>query len=469
MLYDIHHRYPRAYVHRHKLHVRTAPFKHTGQSEVTMLVKLVDQMTVDGTSDDAPKISIPNPSSSNNFEYTMKKVYTKPPHIVADNFFSSDALMDWLGGKGYGMTATCARDRIPTDLKPYTHHAKVPDATHPRCKAMRFENPIVAIQQRPATNTSLAYTKTFVSFQSTGGTNIIGVNNLPSVQLYVSTKYRGNKKKGTKRKWGIEQNEARETYLTHYYGLDNADHMVKNTGNRYITWKYWHAPYLHGQSLGIIAVYDMYLECCEGDLDPAWKVAAKNRMKFQQFRLRLSEQMLTYDPSLKCYPGDQTFRRWTQKPKSRRSLEEEENTYSKDGVTLENFKLAIENGRLCSTIGDLQKHFAAVKRTTNMMKCEVCGEKTVWRCVLCDKYMCTTKKRNWNGSRCIFSYHSPDYFGLVRSDHRDLFGRNVRSWKPPNEAAVDKNARKIRRWMNGMGMEETTVVEVAVEAATEES
>mgnify|MGYP006199996059 CR=1 FL=1 len=149
MLYDIHHRYPRAYVHRHKLHVRTAPFKHTGQSEVTMLVKMIDQMTVDGTNDDAPKISIPNPSSSNNFEYTMKKVYTKPPHIVADNFFSSDALMDWLGGKGYGMTATCARDRIPTDLKPYTHHAKVPDATHPRCKAMQFENPIVAIQQRP--------------------------------------------------------------------------------------------------------------------------------------------------------------------------------------------------------------------------------------------------------------------------------------------------------------------------------
>jgi hypothetical protein len=60
--------------------------------------------------------------------------------------------------------------------------------------AMRFENPIVAIQQQPATNSSLAYTKTFVSFQSTCGTNIIGVNNLPSVQLYVSTKYRGNKK-----------------------------------------------------------------------------------------------------------------------------------------------------------------------------------------------------------------------------------------------------------------------------------
>jgi len=464
MLYDIHRRYPRAYVHRHKLHVRTAPFKQTGQSEVTMLVKMVDEMTVTATNNVAPTISVPNPSSSNKLEYTMKQVYKKPPHIVADNFFSSDALMDWLGGKGYGMTATCARDRIPPELKPYTHHAKVPDATHPRCKAMRFENPIVAIQQRPATNSSLAYTKTFVSFQSTGGTNIIGVNNLPSVQLYVTTKCRGNKKKGTKRNWAIEQNEARETYLSHYYGLDNADHMVKNTGNRYITWKYWHSPYLHGKSLGIIAAYDMYLECCEGELDPSWKVDVKHRMKFQQFRLRLSEQMLTYDPSLKCYPGDQTFRRWTQKPKSRRSSEDQTTTYSKDGVTLENVKLATENGRLCSSVGALQEHFNAVIRTTNSMKCEVCGEKTVWKCNLCDKFMCTTRKRNWNGSKCIFNYHSPDFFGLLRSDHVDLFGQDVRTWKAPNEAAVEKNARKIRRWINGMGSKETAVAAVESES-----
>ena len=94
MLYAIYHRYPQAYMHRHKLHVWTA-----------LLVKMVDQMAVDATNEIAPKISIPNPLSSNNFKNTMKKVYTRPPHIVADNFFLSDALMEWLGGKGYGMTA----------------------------------------------------------------------------------------------------------------------------------------------------------------------------------------------------------------------------------------------------------------------------------------------------------------------------------------------------------------------------
>jgi hypothetical protein len=51
------------------------------------------------------------------------------------------------------------------------------------------------------------------------------VNNLPSVTNYVSKKVRGKRK--TKRVWGIEQNEARETYLRHYYGIDNLDHMIK--------------------------------------------------------------------------------------------------------------------------------------------------------------------------------------------------------------------------------------------------
>ena len=97
---------------------------------------------------------------------------------------------------------------------------------------MRYENPVVAIQQCQAMDGKKAYTKTFVSFQSTGGTNIIGVNNLPSVKLYVGQKERGRKKDGSKRVYGIKQNEARETYLGHYYGLDNADHMIKNTGNR---------------------------------------------------------------------------------------------------------------------------------------------------------------------------------------------------------------------------------------------
>ncbi len=57
-------------------------------------------------------------------------------------------------------------------------------------KAMRYENPIVAVRQVEVTNESMAYTENIVSFQSTGPTNISGVNNLPSLQLYVAKRER---------------------------------------------------------------------------------------------------------------------------------------------------------------------------------------------------------------------------------------------------------------------------------------
>jgi hypothetical protein len=56
--------------------------------------------------------------------------------------------------------------------------------------------------------------------------------------------------------------------------------MINMTGNN---WKYWHSPYLHAMSMGIIACYNTYLECCEGELDALWKVEEKDRMTFLQF------------------------------------------------------------------------------------------------------------------------------------------------------------------------------------------
>ena len=119
--------------------------------------------------------------------------------------------------------------------------------------------------------------------------------------------------------WGIEQNEARETYLGHYYGIDNLDHMIKNCSIRYITWKYWHAPYLHAQAMGVVAAYDMYMECANGQLDNSWAIPMNKRMTFTQFCMKLSEQMLTYDPHHNNYPGDSKFCRYTQHHKLRRS------------------------------------------------------------------------------------------------------------------------------------------------------
>jgi hypothetical protein len=153
--------------------------------------------------------------------YPVKKIYTLPPHGTADNHFSGDAIMDYAGELGFGLTMTCRRDRFPTGLKAYVHHDKTTPKDQ-RAKCMRFANPIVAIKQVDETTESKAYQRTLVSFQSTGATNISGVNNLTSVKLSVSKRERGIG--DTKRTWGIEWNEARALYLKTYWAVNNVDH-----------------------------------------------------------------------------------------------------------------------------------------------------------------------------------------------------------------------------------------------------
>ena len=85
MIYDIHRRYPRAYVHRHKCHVRTAPFKSVGQSEVVMLVGQLDQL-IRGNAKE-PTTTLKNPCTMMDMVYKMKTIYEKPPHIVARQQF----------------------------------------------------------------------------------------------------------------------------------------------------------------------------------------------------------------------------------------------------------------------------------------------------------------------------------------------------------------------------------------------
>jgi hypothetical protein len=71
-------------------------------------------------------------------------------------------------------------------------------------------------------------------------------------------------------------------------------------------------------SMGLFVSYDMYLECCEGELDARWMAEEKDRMTFLKFQLKLSEQMLTYDPWNELYAGNAKFRCNTQLPKKRR-------------------------------------------------------------------------------------------------------------------------------------------------------
>ena len=66
-----------------------------------MLVGMVDLLT-DGAAEDQQKIAIPNPTGVHLLTYLIRTIYSKPPHITADSYFSNEALMDWLGAKDMG-------------------------------------------------------------------------------------------------------------------------------------------------------------------------------------------------------------------------------------------------------------------------------------------------------------------------------------------------------------------------------
>ncbi len=111
----------------------------------------------------------------------------------------------------------------------------------------RFEKPIVAVKhvkqpdsKQPNSDTEKKtknYILCHVSFQeSTGGTNISTVNALSSVELYVQDRSKGRGQQ--KRTWGIEMNEARETYLKIYSAVDKIDQMLLHWDLNYRSWRW---------------------------------------------------------------------------------------------------------------------------------------------------------------------------------------------------------------------------------------
>ncbi len=96
------------------------------------------------------------PNTTDVWKYPRKKIYQSPPHITADNHFSGDNIMKFMGGKGYGFTVTCRRDCFPVGIEQYLHweKSKVWDKM---AKAMRYENPIVAVIQVEVTNEKVVH------------------------------------------------------------------------------------------------------------------------------------------------------------------------------------------------------------------------------------------------------------------------------------------------------------------------
>lgn len=152
------------------MHQRPVGFAAEGPSEIHSLISQVETM-VTGIQSDVECVTKFRHPDGRVETFPTKKIYASQPHITADNHFSGDKVLDFAGGKGFGLTMNQRKDRFPQGLKPYCHHEKLEGHKDARAKVMRFSNPIVPVKKVPAEDNSKTYTKTLVSFQSTGATN----------------------------------------------------------------------------------------------------------------------------------------------------------------------------------------------------------------------------------------------------------------------------------------------------------
>ncbi len=155
-----------------------------------------------------------------------KQIFSECTHIAMDNFFSGDDVLRYLGEGDWKGTMTCRCNRLPKFVpRKYFNFIKAAPV-NARSKVARIEQPIIAVkhvkhQDSDTVTDKKDYVLYHVSFQSTGGINISMVNALSLVDLYVR---KCNKGRGQqKRKWGIEMNEAQETYMKNYSGVDKID------------------------------------------------------------------------------------------------------------------------------------------------------------------------------------------------------------------------------------------------------
>ena len=116
MLFDAHRNYPTAYLHRHKLHPN--PLKlPSGPNECKLFEKIGNM--IEGS------------------QSKEKKIFSQTPHSTWDNYFSSDAIFDWIGQNGFSCTMICRRDRFPKDIP--KQYLQVKDTDISRCtKVARF-------------------------------------------------------------------------------------------------------------------------------------------------------------------------------------------------------------------------------------------------------------------------------------------------------------------------------------------
>lgn len=85
----------------------------------------------------------------------------------------------------------------------------------------------------------------------------------------------------------------------------------------------------------------------------------------------------------------------------------------------------------------LIEHTESIVRKTNLAKCEVCGQPTLWRCQKCSKPLFVMDKGAFAGGACLRRYHSDTFFGLAK---RDAKMYDIGKWKPSNQNKIKRHA-----------------------------
>ena len=314
----------------------------------------------------------------------------------------------------------------------------------------------------PSTTSTTKYQVVHTSFQSTSSCNISSVNSLGVVKLHVRKKERGS---GTnKRVWAIEMNDARCMYLGMYNAVDVLDHYIKNSHQYFRTWKYWHVGDLHGKIMIQAVAWDMYLECCEGAIEPDWFVEPKDRMDWWSFRDTLGLQLLRYKASNNMYPGDSFLRSSTRTPRNRRNLmtsidsvslsipSEIDNEQSTSKISINQLKEASapinrrHKPRLCGNLDNLESHVKSViKGLSNDGICNACGLPCFSKCGICNVYLHYFPQRGQVVDQlCFLKHHNESFFGLARQD-MTLVGKRLRDFKKPNQQCIQINTKHIKK------------------------
>ena len=431
---------PRACIHRHKLHPPCDGQTRRGTNELAYLLKDIEKMLI------SPSVVVPASVPAGPVQATptqelpQRKIFRTKPTVCADNFFFDDKMLELIGEKGFSSIGTCARNCLPKEIeKKYLHALKHP----PGCKFARvakMTNPIVAVKNCDG------YQRVHVSFQSTSSANITTVNCLNDVRLFVELRERGKGK--NKRTWGIEMNDARRLYLSLYFTIDVVDHLLKNANIFYRTWKYWHAPMNHCFAMILVLAHSLYQECCEGKIEESWKIETKKILSFYEFREKLSEQMLQYNPIRLKYPGDAQMRVVTSVSRANRG---EKRKFALVDMTMFKKNKRFRTSRLSGDLSKLCHHIDSIEKLTKPLVCVWCGEKTYTCCTICKDE--NTKKKiplHYNarsgvgqGRKCFYHYHNDSMFGLGKNDYSKILGQCKGDWTLPNAADVGINSLHI--------------------------